>query len=139
VLFLVFRERFGEKLAAAYREEPCRDEAKRGIDAPGASGGGSAPAPSRPSPPPSARPTPSRPSVPPPPSATRPSAAAPPKSKSGGGAGNFVPGARVRHPKYGVGLLLRREGAGDDAKLTVSFPGFGQKKFVARFAQLEKA
>jgi DNA helicase-2/ATP-dependent DNA helicase PcrA len=53
-------------------------------------------------------------------------------------AGGLVPGARVRHPKYGVGLLLRKEGQGEDAKLTVSFPGFGQKKFVARFAQLEK-
>ncbi len=51
----------------------------------------------------------------------------------------LLPGAHVKHPKYGTGLLLRREGSGDDAKLTVSFPGFGQKKFVAKFAQLEKA
>lgn len=48
-------------------------------------------------------------------------------------------GARVRHAKYGSGVVLRVEGAGDDAKLTVSFPGYGQKKFVARFAALEKA
>ena len=45
----------------------------------------------------------------------------------------------VRHAKYGTGVVLRSEGAGDDAKLTVSFPGFGQKKFVAKFAALEKA
>jgi DNA helicase-2/ATP-dependent DNA helicase PcrA len=61
---------------------------------------------------------------------------APDRSASPGG---LVPGVNVRHPKYGVGLLLRKEGTGDDAKLTVSFPGYGQKKFVARFAQLEKA
>jgi len=48
-------------------------------------------------------------------------------------------GARVRHSKYGSGVVLKVEGAGDDAKLTVSFPGYGQKKFVAKFATLEKA
>ena len=48
-------------------------------------------------------------------------------------------GQRVRHPKFGVGTVLRREGEGDDAKLTVSFSGFGLKKMVARYAGLEKA
>jgi DNA helicase-2/ATP-dependent DNA helicase PcrA len=52
--------------------------------------------------------------------------------------GQFKVGARVRHAKYGSGVVLRSEGAGDDAKLTVSFPGYGQKKFVAKFAALEK-
>jgi DNA helicase-2/ATP-dependent DNA helicase PcrA len=50
----------------------------------------------------------------------------------------FRVGSRVRHAKYGTGVILRAEGVGEDAKLTVSFPGYGQKKFVARFAQLEK-
>jgi DNA helicase-2/ATP-dependent DNA helicase PcrA len=53
--------------------------------------------------------------------------------------GQFRVGARVKHAKYGTGVVLRSEGAGDDAKLTVSFPGYGQKKFVAKFAALEKA
>jgi len=47
------------------------------------------------------------------------------------------PGVRVRHPLFGVGTVLRREGEGDDLKLTVSFPGVGAKKLVARFAGLE--
>lgn len=51
----------------------------------------------------------------------------------------FVPGTHVRHPKYGKGLILRREGTGDNVKLTVSFPGFGQKKLIEKFANLEKA
>jgi len=51
----------------------------------------------------------------------------------------FVPGTHVRHPKYGRGLVLRREGTGDAAKLTVSFPGFGQKKLIEKYAGLEKA
>ncbi len=51
----------------------------------------------------------------------------------------FVAGSYVRHAKYGKGLVLRREGAGDSVKLTVSFPGFGQKKLIEKFANLEKA
>ena len=46
--------------------------------------------------------------------------------------------ARVRHPKYGEGMIVGREGEGDDAKLTVSFTGHGVKKLVEKFAQLER-
>ena len=53
--------------------------------------------------------------------------------------GDFTPGSHVRHPKYGRGLVLRREGTGDTTKLTVSFPGFGQKKLIEKYAGLEKA
>ncbi|HEX8852001.1 MAG TPA: hypothetical protein VF754_00860 [Pyrinomonadaceae bacterium] len=86
----------------------------------------------------------------PPPSYKRPGASAPSRSSGGGGqqsassasssaAGQFAPGTHVRHPKYGRGLVLRREGTGDAAKLTVSFPGFGQKKLIEKYAGLEKA
>ena len=51
----------------------------------------------------------------------------------------IVPGSHVRHAKYGKGLVLRREGTGDNTKLTISFPGFGQKKLILKFANLEKA
>ncbi len=61
------------------------------------------------------------------------------KPKSDPDAKGFTPGAHVRHPKYGKGLVLRREGTGDNVKLTVSFPGFGQKKLIEKFANLEKA
>ena len=52
-------------------------------------------------------------------------------------ASELRPGTRVRHPLFGVGTVLRVEGGGDDLKLTVSFPGVGAKKLVARFAGLE--
>lgn len=52
---------------------------------------------------------------------------------------DFKPGTHVRHAKYGRGLVLRREGAGESAKLTVNFPGFGQKKLIEKYAGLEKA
>jgi DNA helicase-2/ATP-dependent DNA helicase PcrA len=51
----------------------------------------------------------------------------------------FAPGSYVKHSKYGRGLVLRREGAGESTKLTVSFPGYGQKKLVEKYAGLEKA
>ena len=51
----------------------------------------------------------------------------------------FRPGQRVRHPKYGEGTVYRREGDGEDAKITVQFSKFGLKKLVEKYAQLEKA
>lgn len=50
----------------------------------------------------------------------------------------LVAGSHVRHEKYGRGLVLRREGSGDNVKLTVSFAGFGQKKLIEKFANLQK-
>ena len=59
-------------------------------------------------------------------------AAAPPKKKA------FGAGSMVRHPKYGRGTVLRREGEGDDAKLTISFPGYGLKKIIEKFAGMRE-
>jgi DNA helicase-2/ATP-dependent DNA helicase PcrA len=47
-------------------------------------------------------------------------------------------GTVVEHPKYGTGTVIRREGEGPDAKLTVLFPGHGLKKLVERYAGLKK-
>jgi DNA helicase-2/ATP-dependent DNA helicase PcrA len=47
-------------------------------------------------------------------------------------------GSTVRHPKYGLGTVLRREGEGDDAKLTVSFQGYGLKKLVEKYAGIQE-
>jgi DNA helicase-2/ATP-dependent DNA helicase PcrA len=47
-------------------------------------------------------------------------------------------GSRVRHPKYGDGIIFAREGDGEDAKLTVQFSSHGMKKLVEKFAQLER-
>jgi DNA helicase-2/ATP-dependent DNA helicase PcrA len=50
----------------------------------------------------------------------------------------FRPGQKVVHPKYGEGTVYRREGEGEEAKITVQFPRFGLKKLVEKYAQLEK-
>jgi DNA helicase-2/ATP-dependent DNA helicase PcrA len=48
-------------------------------------------------------------------------------------------GSKVRHAKFGVGTILGAEGEGKDTKVTVSFPGYGQKKLMAQYAGLEEA
>ena len=48
-------------------------------------------------------------------------------------------GTRVRHAKYGVGLIVKREGDDENAKLTINFPGYGHKKMIEKYAALEKA
>ncbi len=55
------------------------------------------------------------------------------------GATGFKAGQRVRHPKYGEGQVVRREGEGEEAKLTVTFAAHGVKKLVEKFAKLERA
>ncbi len=61
------------------------------------------------------------------------------ETKEASGRTGFRPGQRVRHPKYGEGMVYQREGDGEDAKITVQFPKFGLKKLVEKYAQLEKA
>jgi DNA helicase-2/ATP-dependent DNA helicase PcrA len=60
-------------------------------------------------------------------------------SKLETGPADLIPGSYVKHAKYGRGLVLRREGVGDSLKLTVTFPGYGQKKLIQKYAGLEKA
>ncbi len=47
-------------------------------------------------------------------------------------------GMTVNHPKYGSGTVVRREGEGDDAKITVNFPRFGLKKLIEKYAGLKR-
>ena len=61
-----------------------------------------------------------------------------PVEKATGGS-SFRPGQRVKHPKYGEGVVYRREGEGENAKITVQFPRFGLKKLVEKYAHLERA
>ena len=67
------------------------------------------------------------------------SAASPLGSRGASGKRGFRKGDRVRHPKYGEGVVHMREGDGDDAKITVQFSRYGLKKLVEKYAQLDKA
>jgi DNA helicase-2/ATP-dependent DNA helicase PcrA len=80
-----------------------------------------------------AAPRPPAPPPPPPPVAAAP-APAPKAEAPKGKRRRYGVGASIEHPRYGRGTILRREGEGDDAKITVSFPGYGLKKLVAKYA-----
>jgi DNA helicase-2/ATP-dependent DNA helicase PcrA len=87
-----------------------------------------------------------------------PLAAAPPGARQGDGAirkplprpatGQASPGGSprkaprtgmtVEHPKYGTGTVVQREGEGENAKITVNFPGFGLKKLIEKYAGLKR-
>jgi DNA helicase-2/ATP-dependent DNA helicase PcrA len=54
------------------------------------------------------------------------------------GAAGLKKGERVRHGKYGDGVILMREGDGEDAKLTVLFSRHGMKKLMEKFANLQR-
>ncbi len=56
-------------------------------------------------------------------------------------AGEDVPmrlGARVRHPKFGEGTILRFEGAGESRQVHVNFEQAGQKWLMYELARLEQ-
>jgi DNA helicase-2/ATP-dependent DNA helicase PcrA len=47
-------------------------------------------------------------------------------------------GVRVRHGKFGIGMIRKIEGMGDEQKVIVWFNSVGPKKLLVRFAGLER-
>jgi DNA helicase II / ATP-dependent DNA helicase PcrA len=78
-------------------------------------------------------PGPMQPQLPRPPLPAKPVPPAAPPVRRGARAG-----MTVEHPKYGTGTVVRREGDGDDAKITVNFPRYGLKKLVEKYAGLKR-
>ena len=62
--------------------------------------------------------------------------AAPGTDEPDAGAGPAL-GQRVSHPKFGDGVVLNREGAGDHARVQVNFERHGSKWLVVAYARLE--
>ncbi len=50
----------------------------------------------------------------------------------------YKTGCRVRHPKWGIGVVRDCYGEGDDLKVSVNFPGVGVKRLAVKFAHLER-
>jgi DNA helicase-2/ATP-dependent DNA helicase PcrA len=71
--------------------------------------------------------------VPKPPAPTKPLPTAPAGPKK------LRAGMMIVHPVYGEGLVVRREGEGEDAKITVSFPRHGMKKLIEKYAKLKRS
>jgi DNA helicase-2/ATP-dependent DNA helicase PcrA len=79
-------------------------------------------------------PGPMAPQLPRPPLAAKPVPPAAPPVRRGARAG-----MTVEHPKYGTGTVVRREGDGEDAKITVNFPRYGLKKLIEKYAGLKRS
>lgn len=62
---------------------------------------------------------------------TKDSPAAPPAAL-----GPFAPGARVKHKKFGLGVIRSREGTGDRTTVSVEFEKAGPRKLVLKYAPL---
>ncbi len=50
----------------------------------------------------------------------------------------FERGDKVNHPKWGIGTILYKSGAGDHSKVIVLFQDVGQKTLAVKYAKLEK-
>lgn len=53
--------------------------------------------------------------------------------------GPYAPGARVRHEKFGRGVVVERHGTGDRAVVSVDFEEAGRRKLVLNYARLSPA
>ncbi len=55
-----------------------------------------------------------------------------------GAGGNYQKGMKVRHPTFGTGSIYQVEGSGENQKVSVMFSNQTLKKFVAKYARLER-
>lgn len=51
----------------------------------------------------------------------------------------YITGQKVMHPHFGQGVIKRVEGFGDEVKIVVSFPKYGEKRIMASFLEFKKA
>ncbi|HLH43884.1 MAG TPA: hypothetical protein VKV74_12915, partial [Bryobacteraceae bacterium] len=61
----------------------------------------------------------------------------PPQARKPGQSKKIGRGSAIEHPKFGRGTIVMMEGSGEDTKITVSFPGHGLKKMVAKYAGIK--
>jgi DNA helicase-2/ATP-dependent DNA helicase PcrA len=54
------------------------------------------------------------------------------------GGPSYHKGMRVRHPTFGVGSIFATEGSGENLKVSVMFADSTIKKFIVKYARLEK-
>jgi DNA helicase-2/ATP-dependent DNA helicase PcrA len=50
----------------------------------------------------------------------------------------FSKGMKVRHPSFGIGIIDLLEGNGEDQKVTILFKNHPKKKFILKYARLER-
>jgi len=52
--------------------------------------------------------------------------------------GSICPGDRVRHSKWGEGIVLDIDGIDEDAQISISFPSVGEKHLILKYAPIVK-
>lgn len=57
------------------------------------------------------------------------------KNESSANGNGYKVGQRIEHPSFGQGTIKRVEGAGENAKVTVSFLRYGVKKIIASYLE----
>lgn len=61
-----------------------------------------------------------------------------PQRPASGADSPFKVGTKVRHAKFGEGTVVAVSGSGDDAQVSVAFPGDGIRKLLVSMAKLER-
>ncbi len=56
----------------------------------------------------------------------------------GGNKPRFATGSKIRHPTFGIGQIYSTEGSGDNEKVSVVFSDNTIKKFIVKYARLER-
>lgn len=56
-------------------------------------------------------------------------------SKASSAAGSLCEGCRIEHQRFGIGTVLKIEGAGENTKATVEFQNAGTKQLLLKFAK----
>ncbi|MBI5183893.1 MAG: UvrD-helicase domain-containing protein [Nitrospinae bacterium] len=53
------------------------------------------------------------------------------------GESKFIRGGKVVHPQFGLGIIMAKDGKGDELKLTIDFKEVGKKKLVVKYVPLK--
>lgn len=56
-------------------------------------------------------------------------------SKASSAAGSLCEGCRIEHQRFGIGMVLKIEGTGENTKATVEFQNAGTKQLLLKFAK----
>jgi DNA helicase II / ATP-dependent DNA helicase PcrA len=63
---------------------------------------------------------------------------APPSTARAADSSGYRVGQKVRHEKFGIGVVLNSSGEGDNTQVEVVFPNVGPKKLLLAYAKLER-
>jgi DNA helicase-2/ATP-dependent DNA helicase PcrA len=54
------------------------------------------------------------------------------------GSASLVVGDKIEHQRFGIGVVKKIEGTGENTKATVAFENTGEKQLLLKFARFRK-